>query len=346
MKQNKIYFELPEAGLFNQVLSIEVAVGLSIVYDKDVVIYGPKFDNTFSTIFVSPFDNKDNDFLFNNNFFPHITNLLNFNVNDRISFVEKEKIKNDLKDSFIIKDLSDYYFSCNDFSDKELFFSSNRKKLNIPNNKNINIIETLSQYSSFFFNRTSILDNALSKIKFNKEYYELAKIIATSIGKFNGGHLRLTDNQIQKATLKNVTETIDLFNKDLPFFLCTDEPSNDIIIKNKNKIILLDEYIINNFKTDFMSLTFNDEVSFGLLCNLTMHYCIDFVGSFASTYTSYIQRNSNQNKLLLDWKTWSEQPHTKSGPFSWNGHPDEQNACWYLEWPESYLNPNTFPSTL
>ena len=196
----------------------------------------------------------------------------------------------------------------------------------------------MGQYSTFFFNRSKELDLVLSKIRFKEEYYQLAQLIADSIGDFNGAHLRLTDNQYDKPTAEQFDSGLETFD-DMQIVLSTDEPNNDMVIKNKDKFLLIDEYIINNFEREFKCLRFQDEVSFGLLCNIVMHHSKDFIGSSGSTFTSQIQRHMNQEGRLKEWKYWDNPQHSPQGYYSWNGHPKEGNtACWYREWDESRLD--------
>lgn len=334
--QNKIFFEIHPGGLFNQLLSIEVGLGLSKVYQKEIIFYNKYYTNDLPSIFSHPFDNNKN--MFYTNKFPNIFDLLSTNITDTITFINNKVIINNLQDILKINNLNKYYYSDDNYSNLELKFAGKRKKIIIPKNESVNITTTLAQYSSFFFNRNTELDLLFSKIKFKDEYYEFAKEIVNSIGSFNGGHLRLTDNANQNATLEGVSKGIDNLNNQLPFIMCTDEPSHEFIVKNNKKIILLDRYILNNFKKEFDQLKFKDSVSFALLCNLVMHYSKDFIGSLKSTYTSYIQRNLNQSKLLKEWRFWNQDVFFSKGPFSWNNHVDEDSACWYREWPESFLN--------
>jgi hypothetical protein len=202
---------------------------------------------------------------------------------------------------------------------------------------------TLGWYSRFFNNRSKEIDKALLSIKFLPEYYELAEKIANSLGTFNGAHLRLTDHVVQRVnTTKEMFDAgIEKINDSNPIVICTDEPDTQLI-KNK-KFILLDQYILNNFSDDFMNFKYRDEVSFGLLNNLVMHYSEKFVGTIGSTYSSFIQRGMNQKRdIEWNWFDYLSDPvyeESEPGRYSWNSSTkiatfDKQ---WFREWKESRI---------
>jgi hypothetical protein len=345
MKNNLIFFQLYNpCGLFNQTISMELAVGLSYVYKRDLVVHNLRdrpnsvYDNNRVGIYSANWQwNKRDNFLRYDQY-PRIDDLLDFEPYNSIILIE-DKIPYFPQEDILIEDMMDYYSSIRETSKRELAFAFKRKNLIIPPNKNIHLKRTLGQYSTFFYDRSKELDQALSKVRFKAEYIQLSEVIANSIGRFKGAHLRLTDNQYDKPTFEQFTAGLDELVGDLPVILSTDEPTNTMVLRNKDKFILLDEYIINNFEKEFKEFKFQDEVSFGLLCNLVMHYSQDFIGSSGSTFTSYIQRNMNQAGRLQGWKYWNKPPSATTGDFSWNGHPTEGNkACWYRDWDESLLN--------
>jgi hypothetical protein len=125
----------------------------------------------------------------------------------------------------------------------------------------------------------------------------------------------------------------------LPIVMCTDQPNSEIIGKSAYKYLFLDQYIIDNFYQEFRQFKFKEEVSFGVLNNLVMHYSRDFVGSPGSTFTGYIHRGINQ-KRDIQWRIFGEQEHKQSGPYSWNGYEnkDTMTKQWWREWKESRLS--------
>jgi hypothetical protein len=95
---------------------------------------------------------------------------------------------------------------------------------------------------------------------------------------------------------------------------------------------------LNNFYKEFREFKFKEEVSFGILNNLVMHYSQDFIGSPGSTYTGYIHRGLNQ-KRDIQWRIFGEEEHPQDGPYSWNGYDNKDSLTkqWWREWKESRI---------
>jgi hypothetical protein len=336
----KIFFQLYNpCGLFNQITSIELGVGLSFLTNRQLVwhnISNPpngRFNNSRIPIYSANYDFNDRNGKIDLGVFPKITDLLDWNGKENNIFID------DIVDVFSsesknITNLMQYYYS----KDEDLDFSEGRSLFDLDENFDWDIRKTLGYYSRFFNNRTVELDTQLSSVRFKKEYYELAEKIAKSIGDFNGAHLRLTDH------IKMINTGSDVFNdglerlsEDLPIVLSTDEPSSEVVSKSKKKVLLLDRYILKNFYDEFRQLEFKEEVSFGIVNNLVMHYSNDFIGTPGSTYTGYIHRNINQNKNI-GFKLFGEKEHKQVGNYSWNGHnKDSFTKQWWREWEESKL---------
>jgi hypothetical protein len=252
-----------------------------------------------------------------------------------------EKINNFKQQSTVIDDMTfRYYFSKEDsISENELMFAEGRQRLDIQDN--IHVKNTLGWYSRFFYNRSKELDSALKSVDFKQEYYDFANMICDSIGSFQGAHLRLSDHVRMFNTTEEMFEQtlLDLEKNGLPIVLSTDEPSHSMVLKNKHRVIMLDEYIVNNFEKEFKSLKFQDEVIFGLICNLVMHKAKYFVGTSGSTYTAYIHRKRLQNGLEESFDFFDKPNKTHSGPYSWNNYDlDNGKKMWWREWKESKLN--------
>jgi hypothetical protein len=88
-----------------------------------------------------------------------------------------------------------------------------------------------------------------------------------------------------------------------------------------------------------ISIQTQEEVSFGILNNLVMHYSKDFIGSPGSTYSGYIHRAINQNNDSYVWKIFNESDLIQGMPYSWNGYNsrDTMTKQWWREWKESRL---------
>jgi hypothetical protein len=332
-----IYHQLyRNAGLINQLMSIELAVGISEISKQDLCIYNLK--PNAPTYSASSGYNKRPSVINNSNYF-NIAEVLRWNNKDRVLFLNDDvKLDESYK---TIDNLMNCYVDLHDSND--LDFSEGRTKLIFS--ENMNIKNTLGFYSRFFNNRDKSLDAVLQSVRFPDEYYELSKLIAASLGDFNGLHLRLTDHISQRVnTTKEMFDFgIDKINDKGQLVLCTDEPNNEIIKNSSHNFIMLDSYIIDNFGKEFSNLRYTDEVSFGLLNNLVMQYSKNFVGTIGSTYTAYIHRGMNQKSdIEWHWFDYIDNPvyaESNSGKYSWNSISgiDTVSKQWHREWKESRI---------
>jgi len=344
MVTNKIFFQLYNpTGLINQVMSLELAAGISHETNAPVVIHyvsnngDSLYDFKKVPIYTpSRWYNSQREGFTNPEQFPHLLQLLDFDSN---LIIIDQKIDNFKQEEVVIEDmLNNYYYSNkSEIMEEELAFAEGRKRL--PLDKPIHLKTTLGWYSRFFYDRSPELDKALSSVRFKKEYTGLAKKISNSLGIFQGMHLRLSDHiKMFETTQDMFEEWLNNFEQNgLPIVVSTCEPGHKMIQDNKHRYILLDEYIVNNFAEDFKALPFQDEVVFGLICNLVLHDSINFVGTSGSTYTAYIHRIRNQKGI----ETWDffDSPEKEIGqPYSWNGYPlDNTKKMWWREWKESKL---------
>jgi hypothetical protein len=334
-----IFFELWNAGLFNQVSSLELAVGLAHETKRPLVVhffYHNLENNSYIYTPSTRCNDQRNNFTdrsFSKN--PHLLDLIDINtdlivVNEKInSFKQEELVINNLMTGY-------YYSNKEEITEDELAFAEGRQRL--PLDRPIHLKQTLGWYSRFFYDRSPELNKAISSVKFKKEYTDLAKKISESLGKFQGMHLRLSEHEVDPMLHRE--EIIDSWltkyeSNGLPIVLSTEEPTHPVVNKNKHRFILLDEYIVNNFEEEFKSLPFQDEVVFGLICNLVLHDSVNFVGKSGSTYTSYIHRVRNQ-KGIETWDFFDDPPKATGKPYSWNNHylPNDLKM-WWREWEES-----------
>jgi hypothetical protein len=336
MKTNKIYYKhLGPRGLFNHVLSLETAVGVQHKSGSEIVFYDD--GKMFWINKPSSFDKK---------------------YKDMISMQQKQRIDNlfcwDSSNNFTF----DYNITENNLTNIRQYDMSNvflvdqnKEMVNISefggtrapiflDEKDLNLTNTLVSYSYFLYHRDLELDKKISSVSAKKEYKELAKKIADSLGEFDGIHLRVTDFPIY---VYRVTE--DMFNKAISSFdsgrkivISTDDPDSDMLKNIGKSAILLDKYIYENFFNEFKALPINDEIVFGLINNLVMHYSKDFIGTLGSTYTSYIQKNRINMGLNPSWKFFNDLNYQKTGKYSWTRYPIADNAKgWWREWEECLL---------
>lgn len=343
---NKIFFELYNpTGMINQVMSLELAVGIAHQTGAQLVVHhavnnGDSLFNYKKVPIYTPsrFYNKQRIGFTEQDQFPHLLDIMDFDAN---LIIIDEKIEHFPQETECITNMmGEYYYSNTDFlTDDELAFADGRQKLDLRDS--IHLKNTLGFYSRFFYNRNDSLNTTLAKVKFKTEYFEFAKMVSKSIGDFVGAHLRLSDH----VRMFNTTEDMFVYGleklaqENKQIILCTDEPSHLMVQKHKHKFLLLDEYITNNFRSEFKSLKFRDEVIFGLICNIVMQESVKFIGTSGSTYTAYIHRMRNMSKLGETWDFFDNPVPADGKPYSWNANifPKSGQKMWWREWPESSL---------
>jgi hypothetical protein len=326
MKGN-IYFELYPAGLINQLISLELAVGLSYETKMNTVIYNiPKDLFTLSKYFTKQ-NNKN------------IMDLIDWKDKDNFKKIYIDE-KSDINLIKTVDNLQKFYFIKNNNNINENFFAGDRERLFIDSNKDINLKQTLIWYSRFFYEKNDGLKNCLRSIKFKKEYYELSKNIINSLGKFNGAHVRLTDHIVRMFSISqnDIDEGFNKINNGLPVAISTDDDAHPFLNKINNNFFILDRYIMNNFMKDLIDNDFDNDISLAILCNIVLHHSEDFIGSAGSTFTGYIQRNRINNQKTASWKVFGEPDFISQGPYSWNNfYRGDIERSWWREWEECIL---------
>ena len=335
----KIFFQLYNpCGLFNQVTSIELGVGLSTITERQMIwhnINNPpdgNYGHKRVPIYSANYQFNSRSEKVDTNIFPKITDLLNWKNKENEIFID-DTVEVFSSETQNIKNLMTYYYS----KEEDRDFSEGRELFNLDENKDWDIRKTLGYYSRFFNNRTKDLDSSLSSVRFKEEYYQLSENIAKSLGDFNGAHLRLADHKpMINISSNSFSEGLSSLNEERLIVLSTDEPESDVIKNSDYKVLLLDRYILKNFYKEFRDLPFKEEVSFGIINNLVLHHSKDFIGTPGSTYTGYIHRNINQ-KTDIGFKLFEEKNHEPTGKYSWNGYNNKDSFTkqWWREWQES-----------
>ncbi len=316
-----IFAKHHNAGLCNQVLALEIAVGLSHLL-HDVTIYGfgrieKRKDNFYNSFVV----NKDLQDIF-------ITDL--FDVPDiNLNFIREMVIKEDDGQR-----LYNFYASVDgkdnlDFADGRILLSRDEDYY-FPD-------IFLATYCRIFANRTKEFDQIIAAVKPKQEYLDLAEAIASSLGKFNGVHLRRGDHTpVVDVPGSAVDEARSRFKEALPILLATDDVDS---VKLYSDIIIAEQYILLNFLTEFEALPRHDENVLALLVNLVMHYAEEFIGTRTSTYTGYIHRNrliSRGDDSMLFLNNGDHKKESQS-IYSWDGFSMTHLEKNYREWKEAIL---------
>ena len=185
----KLFFQLYNpTGLINQVMSLELATGLSHELNIPATVHyaqykaDPNLYNTNSIAIFTPsrFFNKQREGFTNPDQFPHLLDLLDFDQN--LIFIN-EKIDRFEQEEFLVEDLLNnfYYSNTNSVSDDEIAFAEGRQKL--PLNTTLHLKLTLGWYSRFFYKRSPQLNKAISSVTFKNQYQDLSNKISKTLGK-------------------------------------------------------------------------------------------------------------------------------------------------------------------
>jgi hypothetical protein len=233
----------------------------------------------------------------------------------------------------------------------------------------------LGYYSRLFFEPTPSLHALLEKVRPKPVYRDLAHTIAAALGPFNGVHVRLTDfrkflPQDGGTYAPTILESLQAaYAPEDLLVISTDEVENKEFFREITRAfphhVFLDDFVAGEFGEAFQSLPYQDETTFGLICNLAMQQGKDIVGTPGSSFTGMIQRNILRHQLRekgsappADGRAGFKYTHsgfgaaivpfragmyveTRPGTYSWNRIHlplPEETKSWYREWPESVVS--------
>lgn len=320
-------YRLWNGGLFNQLISLETAVGISYLLNNEIHIHDMRRLPSCS----KTFDEKDN----------YITDFVDMSKYHNI-FFSKQKINLPSKEQIHVENLMNTFIPVIDDDYNSNFFSEGRKKLILNSNMLYYFNNNLSYYSIMFFNKTKEFNLYIKQLNFKKEYLDLANFIFNQIGNFNGIHLRQTDfsQMIYSVTKEEYDNSIQkLKETNSLILLCTDDLESPIV-KNDGSVLFIDNLIKDNFMKEFNQLTVSSKISFDLICMLVMCKSSDFIGTIGSTYSGLIHRNVNQSKQNNHhWTNMGDYDNIPGHPFSWNSYDKISigKKLWWREWKESYI---------
>ena len=341
---SRIFWQVHNAGLINQLMSVEIGCGLAFA-EKKPIIFNTFKDFYFGSIYSATKIPQERMSLINS-IKPNLFQIID--IPDDIVFLkENEILKLDCHEH---KDIITYYYKCKN-GENENYFSENRKELILNKDKDNSFKDScFSFYSRYFYNRQKQLDLFLKNIKFKDQYLFLAKKISYILGNFSVIHFRLTDHEklISKNTtdIKKIDYIKSLSKKNKNLIILSDDTLRlrNMFKENGINPIFMDDIIINNFKEDFLNLDFHDEIVFSLICLLVACDSEYFLGTAGSTFSSYIHRVrflNGKRECFLSMESHLKEDFIQNGPYSWNGFDCNTSVKnWWREWPECQLNFN------
>lgn len=221
-------------------------------------------------------------------------------------------------------------------------FAFGRNKIILDESRHNIITMTLVWYSLFFTQRNYFIDTYIQSVKFKKEYLLLADKIKNELGKFNGSHLRLMRDHWQYYTFDydKTKNGLSKFDDDaLPLYLSVDDINSNNLKYIDKRYKMIHEIILNDFKTDFLSLPYSNRVTLGLISALVMSKADDFVGTPLSTFTAFIHQQRCRNNLssFKFFPSSFDLYNENYKPYSWNSLPKDIYT-WQREFKECYIN--------
>lgn len=346
-----------ESGLNNNLMGLEIAIGIAYLTQRKLVFYGSVGDDkTLLPVrggyYLSVPESRQQ--IINNDRLPSILDVVDqlpleiLSYSDFLQETFQQKLS--FRDSSV-RLVNAVFVTNPENVNPELLaeFSEDRIILQDVEEDILHFhVCNLAYYSRFFYLPPLSLYPLMEAIQPKSIYQNLADKICQTLGKFNGVHIRLTDyrKSIPHPEAEHpylILKTLrELFPPEELLVICTDESENldffTPILKVYKNSLFIDHYIIQHFKYEFKELPFTDEQTLGLICNLVMASSQQFAGSFRSTYTGVIHRNwlrkqlkfnPNSSKLTFKFidggfpkgEVMFEQGYfveTQSGSFSWN----------------------------
>lgn len=221
----------------------------------------------------------------------------------------------------------------------------------------------LSNFSYFFLLPDDIREDfrsVVQAVRPKPAYQQLADEISNELGKFNAVHIRRGDFVDWWVECPTADRILDNITKIMPsdelLVICTDSSEDSDffapIIKQYPNAVFIDHLLDNEYASRLRDLPFGDDIVVSLLTQLIAAKANVFAGTVFSTFSSMIHRSrgieNSQSKILFVFNPFDpkETPMidcefvaTSEGPFSWNqfNYPiPERIYSWFREWPESY----------
>lgn len=308
----RLLFRLYESGLNNDLMSLELAVGLAWITRRHLILYGsrdsdhrilPSRGGRFD--FVPP----SRRHLIDQRCRPTVLDLIGALP---VPFTQADADSNRCVESVIAKigespDLHEAAFVAKpiprDDPRRERFgaFAEGRPELTDPGNEVWHLGgRTLGYYSRFFFDPPSGFHRLMERIDAAAPYREFAKRVAGSLGEFSALHVRLTDfRRFQPRVERDYRDEIlesarALIEPESLLVIATDESENrdffSGILQAFPHHVFLDDWIVREFGSEFRELPFVDETAFGLVNRLVLEYANEFAGTPGSSFTGMVHR--------------------------------------------------------
>lgn len=334
-------------GVGNQLCSIQTLAGLAKAMPNYTIhavypqhISGPKWyiqDPQSYQVDTSKWDS-----FFDNSNMP-LLSMLDYTFPENVVLHKNDSIIKNRLNSKILN-CQNFFVASDSATPEDLkIFDSHKRPIAFMEGVNNVITSTLIWYSKFLMKRNYDIDHEINKIRFTKEYTDLVDKIHKEIGNFSGTHVRIMpDHYSYRFTREAYDSRItELYDKGLPIVMSIDDWNHEFLKKNPFNMLNAHELILNEYRKDFLSLSHHNRVDLAILSMLLMIKSSNFVGTYGSTYTAYIQQQRAQRDVE-DWLFFPGTLHDSYNkdtlPYSWYSLPPNINLCWERDWQECKLN--------
>ena len=350
----KLIWKLHPGGMCNQLMSVEIALGISKWLNRKLVVVDDSTERNIGT-----FSNEKTK-----------TNLLSlFDFPQKIEWVRTGEL--DIEGS-----KSNYSHAIggsvacvdNEFKKVDESFHPNGNQVKyFRDNFSDNIIvgfktnDSLSYYNRFFYGDTADIFKHIRKIKVKSPYAKLARKISKDIGSFNSIHMRLGDwtNFLYGGAVSDearIDRLLDAINSSLNIpsnrmVISSNLRSDETIVFNRLRenfpdILILENFIEMNYSDELNKLPVYDKVVLGLLSALVCSEAENFWGCIGSTFTNFINRyrkdkpkyhdimffNIGNDPMQYDWDGSIKE--TEDGKYPWNRSKMQALGTWFFEYKE------------
>ena len=299
---NYLLFNVHNAGYSNQLLSLELALGISWLTGRELLLCGEGSDfKKLRSIKGGWFKLSSLNNSFRDSYWREPKNTPVY----RESFIYEILSSNscylkcfnqsDLAENIVLDDLdvskirlSEHFFcSKEDLSSEhgaDLIrqFGNGRHALTNSDSKYWHLSgSTLGFYSRFFYNKGQELWNHINSLRPNDLIMKTSQAISSKLGAFNGIHVRLTDFSKMHEPSVQYVDIIskcvgNLLGTGEKLLICTNESKDSLFWVNVLKkvdaknCIFLDEFIVRECSYEISRLDWINESVWGALCQEIM----------------------------------------------------------------------------
>ena len=297
-----------QSGLCNEVLSVELAVGIAHLTGRSLVYYGSAGDDRTlvpvpNQLWTSP---PSRTHLIDNARTPTILDLLDefpvpsltyaqFRGRTAAGALRTHHAKVRLVGSvFVDPKATVDKAALAEFAGERAVISDREEEILLLDDTN------LGYYSRVFFDPPPSFHDAMAGVVARKPYRDLAAEICRALGPFNGVHVRLNDFRkfLPYRGLDYPLEILKNLAANLPadelLVISTDESENAEffapILEHFPRHVFVDHLIVRDFAEAFRALPFTDEVTLAWMSNLVLRGANEFLGTPGSSFSGLIQR--------------------------------------------------------